>query len=155
EDKRYLAGRSKGPKAQPIAEEAPPELAADPAQADEMEAGIQENDQIAQAQGPAGEDAEGGLEDYPAARPQLSALELFNRGKQALRNGEKEAALRYYTQAYQTGEKLDRRKEQEIQEFLAQNQARARKIQLLTRQVPESDFAEGGADDAPRPIDQV
>src|SRR5262249_18424441 len=48
-----------------------------------------------------------------------------------------------------------RRKEQEVQEFLAQNRARARKIELLTRQVPESELEEAAPDDFPRPIDTV
>src|SRR5262249_12876101 len=132
-------------------------------------------EEIAQAQGTPGNDSEndptnafGGevgndlandpqseIEEYPAARPQLSALELYNRGKQALRNGDKDTALRYYTAAHQSGERLEHRKVQEIQEFLAQNRAKGKKIELLTRQVPESELEPAAPDDFPRPIDTV
>ena len=96
------------------------------------------------------------IEDPAVVSPNgLSALELYQRGRQAIKSGNPELATRYYLQAFQSGEKLDNRKMQEIQEYLAQH--RTKKIQLLgTRQVPESEVGPAARDeDGARPIDQV
>ncbi len=81
----------------------------------------------------------------------MSALELYQRGKQAIRSGDSELAVQCYRQAYESGERLDVRKDQEIREYLAQHRIKAKKIQLLSaRQVQDSDLGQPANDELPR-----
>ncbi len=87
----------------------------------------------------------------------VSALELYQRGKQAIRSGDSELAVKCYLQANQSGERLDVRKDQEIREYLAQHRVKSKKIQLLAaRQVQESDLGQAAGDEpSRRSIDRV
>jgi general secretion pathway protein D len=141
QDKRYLAkraSRSAGePGAEPAVEELP-ELSAD---------------QIARTEG-----GENEIEDPAVVSPNgLTALDYYQRGKQAIKSGNSELATRCYLQAFQSGEKLEPRKMQEIQDYLALHRGKGRRIQLLgTRQVPENELAAAPGDEPlPRRIDQV
>ena len=150
EDKRYLAQRGGRP---------PQVVPEDPAADETPRIGDEE---IARTEG-----AEHEIEDPSVVSPNgLTALDYYRRGKEAIKSGNSELATRYYLQAFQSGEKLDNRKMQEITEYLAVHRAKGRRIQLLgTRQVPESELgsepgSEPGAvaaipDDHPRRIDQV
>src|SRR5260370_11016340 len=124
-------------------------------------------DEIAEASASAGNE----MEDFAVARPELSALDCYIKGKQAMRSGNSELATKFYLQAWQSGERLDSRKMQEIQEYLAQHRGKARKIQLLgTRpssrnglapnelgqgQLGQEESGRDPQDDLPRRIDQV
>ncbi|MGE5191194.1 MAG: hypothetical protein ACM3U2_01750, partial [Deltaproteobacteria bacterium] len=136
EDKRYLAKRGSRPAGGPGADEASP-------------AGSEE---IARTEG-----ADHEIEDPAVISPSgLTALDYYQRGKQAIKTGNSELATRYYLQAFQSGEKLDNRKMQEIQEYLAVHRGKGKKIQLLgTRQVPESEVGTAAGEEFPRRIDQV
>src|SRR5262249_38490146 len=138
QDKRYLAS-------QEAAEETEPTL-----------------DEVSQAKAAAGHEVE--MQDPAVISPnKLSALDLYNRGRQAIRSGNPDLAMKYYLEAYQSAERLSGRREQEIREYLAQHRGKMKKIQLLgTRQVPgseEASEADGEAgqspEDLPRRIDQV
>ncbi|HEV3445624.1 MAG TPA: hypothetical protein VG099_13335, partial [Gemmataceae bacterium] len=111
-DQRYLAGKKRPAPALVPADDDLPEMA---------------SDEIAEASASAGNE----MEDIAVARPELSALDCYQRGKQAMRSGNSELATKFYLQAWQSGERLDSRKMQEIQEYLAQHRGKAKKIQLL------------------------
>ena len=87
----------------------------------------------------------------------VSALELYQRGKQAIRSGDSQLAVQCYLQAHQSGERLDPRRDQEIRDYLAQHRVKSKKIQLLSaRQVHESDVGQPAGEDVPeRAIDKV
>jgi len=91
--------------------------------------------------------------DAPAAvnPTRISALELYQRGKLAIRGGDTVLAVQCFRQAYESGERLDVRKDQEIREYLAQHRMKARKIQLLAaRQVPDSELGQAANDELPK-----
>lgn len=113
------------------------------------------SEQIAQAR--AAVDTESEVED-PAVinSSRIPAAESYQRGKQALRAGNTELAAKFYLQAYQSGERLERRKETEIREFLAQHRVKSKKIQLLaSRQLQDSELGQPANDELPRRIDMV
>ncbi|HEV3026900.1 MAG TPA: hypothetical protein VG457_04965, partial [Planctomycetota bacterium] len=160
QDKRYLAKRGARPPA-----EATGAAIDDPAADDLPELPAAE---IARTEGAAATEIEDrgiedrgiedrGIDDPAVVSPNgLSALDYYQRGRQAIRSGNSELATRYYLQAFQSGEKLDNRKMQEIQEYLAVHRGKGRKIQLLgTRQVPESELGTAANEELPRRIDQV
>jgi general secretion pathway protein D len=150
QDKRYLAKRASRSAAEPAADSAG-EPGAEPALEDVPEMNAAE---IARTEG-AGENE---IEDAAVVSPNgLTALDYYQRGRQAIKSGNSELATRCYLQAFQSGEKLDGRKMQEIQDYLALHNGKGKKIQLLgTRTVPESELAAApGEEPLPRRIDQV
>jgi type II secretory pathway component GspD/PulD (secretin) len=150
QDKRYLAKRASRPAAEPAADSAG-EPGAEPALEDVPEMNAAE---IARTEG-AGENE---IEDAAVVSPNgLTALDYYQRGRQAIKSGNSELATRCYLQAFQSGEKLDGRKMQEIQDYLALHSRKGKKIQLLgTRTVPENELAAApGEEPLPRRIDQV
>ncbi|HEY2253358.1 MAG TPA: hypothetical protein VGH74_19930, partial [Planctomycetaceae bacterium] len=104
--------------------------------------------QVAQAQ--AADESE--TEAPAAVNPtRVLALELYQRGKQAIRGGDAELAVQSFRQAYESGERLDARRDQEIREYLAQHRLKARKIQLLAaRQVPDGELGQPANGELPK-----
>ena len=140
EDKRYVASRQSQARV--------------PEEIEEADAPEMPGDEIARTDAAADNDAD--AEEPAVVRPSgLSAQELYLRGKQAMRAGDVETATRCFLEAHQSGEQLDTRKTQEINEYLAQHsRGRARKIQLLgTRQIEQSELGQEG--ELPRRIDVV
>ncbi|MBI3866401.1 MAG: hypothetical protein HY290_31360, partial [Planctomycetia bacterium] len=97
-------------------------------------------------------EADDGEVEFPAVNPsRVTANELYQRGKNAIRSGDTALAVQCYMQAYQSGERLDPRKAQEIREFLSQHHSKSKKIHLLTsRQVQESDLGQSANEQLPR-----
>src|SRR5262249_43143753 len=146
EDKRYLAKRASRSAAEPAAGEP----GAEPALEDAPGMNAAE---VARTEGT----SENEIEDAAVVSPNgLTALDYYQRGRQAIKSGNSELATRCYLQAFQSGEKLDGRKMQEIQDYLALHNGKGKKIQLLgTRTVPESELGQAPGEELPRRIDQV
>ena len=90
-----------------------------------------------------------------------SAAQLFREGQIHLQSGNKAAAYQAFSRAYQSGQKLDARRSQQLQDYLRELSPRRRKpIQLVSgqaTQLTEGDAADGAAEPRPlepqRPID--
>ena len=83
-----------------------------------------------------------------------SANQLFREGQIHLQSGNKAAAYQAFLLAYQSGQKLDGRRSQQLQEYLRELSPRRKPIQLVSGQatsLTEGDTADGAAE--PNPID--
>ncbi len=86
--------------------------------------------------------------------PGASALELYNLGMQRLSEGDRGAAYQSFLAAYQSGEKLDKHRAQQLQDAVRElAPSRADKIRLVKNQNTTSDLATDGNE--PSTIDLV
>ncbi|MEX2288187.1 MAG: hypothetical protein WD648_13920 [Planctomycetaceae bacterium] len=84
--------------------------------------------------------------DFTVINPAgVSALELYSLGVQQLREGDRESAYQTFQQAYQSGEKLDVYRTQQLQDFLRDLSAhRNQAVTLAAKQGGENQLSNGG-----------
>ncbi|MBI1310543.1 hypothetical protein GC176_04480 [bacterium] len=81
----------------------------------------------------------------------VSAEALFNDGQSYLRRGNREAAYQAFLEAWQSGQRLDAYKSQQLQDYLRElNPRRSSQIQLTSGEIVQAD---GAAYDEATPID--
>ena len=98
------------------------------------------------------EDAEGSDEFSPVG---LSAVELFKRGQAELNQGHRKEAYAAFLAAHQTGQKLDRRRAQSLQDYLRELAPRGKNgVRMAAHQVTE-EGAETAVSAEPDLIDTV
>ncbi len=85
----------------------------------------------------------------------LSAQELFDKGVNSLRSGDRETAYEMFLQAYHSGDKLDSYRQQQLQDKLRELSPRRREIQTASNEVASAGRLDAVAEQRSVQFDKV